>query len=272
MLRYGFIAAGNIIQAMHRGAELNSAYNPAEIGIYDINEAVRDSYAKKGYVTYDKMSDLIDNSDTLVLGVTPKVAGLVIDELAASYRPNQLLLTVVTGVEQDWYKEHLGEDSKVVICMPNMSSQVGEGSFAVSRSENCSDEDVKKATEILNMCGHVEEIPDGMMAEVLPFNGSAPGFFYHIANLMAEEAKKLGLDPDTAVKLFAQTMKGSGEMILNSDISLKDLEKALRLPGGATVTALEKIESMGFDDLYHEFVNTSVERCRELGQTSASKA
>lgn len=269
MLRYGFIAAGNIIQAMHKGAELNSAYDPSEIGIYDINEELRNSYAKRGYVTFDKMGDLIDNSDVLVLGVTPKVAGLVIDELAASYRPGQLLLTVVTGVEQDWYKEHLGKDSKVVICMPNMSSQVGEGAFAVSRSVNCSDEDVKKATEILSLCGLVEEVPDGMMAEVLPFNGSAPGFFYHIANLMVEEAKKLGLDSDTAVKLFAQTMKGSGEMILNSDLSLKDLETALRLPGGATVTALEKIESLGFDDLYREFVNVSVERCKELGHQRA---
>ena len=82
---------------------------------------------------------------------------------------------------------------------------------------------------------------------------------------MVKEAKELGLDPETAVRLFAETMKGSAEMILSSDTSLEDLEKALRLPGGATVTALEKIESMGFDAMYHEFVKVSVEHCRELG-------
>ena len=92
--------------------------------------------------------------------------------------------------------------------MPNMSSQVGEGAFAVSRSEACTDEDVDKVCAILRSCGLVEEIPDGMMAEILPFNGSAPGFFYHIANLMVKEAKELGLDPETAVRLFAETMKG----------------------------------------------------------------
>ena len=27
MLRYGFIAAGNIIRSMHRGAEMNEDYN-----------------------------------------------------------------------------------------------------------------------------------------------------------------------------------------------------------------------------------------------------
>ncbi len=79
------------------------------------------------------------------------------------------MLTVVTGVEQPWYTEHLGEDCKVVICMPNMSSQVGEGAFAVSRNTNCTDEDVERVTAILRSCGLVEEIPDGMMAEILPF-------------------------------------------------------------------------------------------------------
>ncbi len=265
MLRYGFIAAGNIIRAMHRGAEMNADYNPAEIGIYDINEEVRKDYASRGYTTFDNMKELIDNSEMLVLGVTPKVVGFIIDELAANIRKDQVMLTVVTGVEQSWYAEKIGEGYKIVICMPNMSSQVGEGAFAVSRSEACTDEDVKNVTAILSSCGLVEEIPDGKMAEILPFNGSSPGFFYHIANLMKKEAADLGLDPENAVRLFAETMKGSAEMILSSDISLEDLEKALRLPGGATVTALEKIESMGFDKMYHEFVKVSVEHCRELG-------
>ena len=37
MLRYGFIAAGNIIRAMHRGAELNAEYKTSEIGIFLIS-------------------------------------------------------------------------------------------------------------------------------------------------------------------------------------------------------------------------------------------
>ena len=99
MLRYGFIAAGNIIRSMHRGAEMNEDYNPAEIGIYDINEEVRKDYAARGYKTFDSMKELIDNSEMLVLGVTPKVVGFIIDELAENYRPDQVMLTVVTGVE-----------------------------------------------------------------------------------------------------------------------------------------------------------------------------
>lgn len=265
MLRYGFIAAGNIIRAMHRGAELHEDYDPSEIGIYDVNEEVLNDYASRGYVTFHSMKELAGHSEMLVLGVTPKVAGLIAGELKECYRPGQLMLSVVTGVEQPWYTELLGEDCKVVICMPNMSSQVGAGAFAVSRNQNCTDEDVYKVTAILRACGIVEEIPDGKMAEILPFNGSAPGFFYHISNLMVKEAERYGLDPEKAIRLFAQTMKGSAEMILSSDISLKDLETALRLPGGATVTALEKIESMGFDAMYEEFVRVSVEHCKKLG-------
>ena len=57
MLRYGFIAAGNIIRAMHRGAEMNKDYNPAEIGIYDINEEVRKDYAARGYEVFELVQE-----------------------------------------------------------------------------------------------------------------------------------------------------------------------------------------------------------------------
>ena len=76
MLRYGFIAAGNIIRCMHRGAEMNEDYNPAEIGIYDINEEVRKDYAARGYKTFDSMKELIDNSEMLVLANEEVVNGV----------------------------------------------------------------------------------------------------------------------------------------------------------------------------------------------------
>ena len=34
------------------------------------------------------------------------------------------------------------------------------------------------------------------------------------AGVLVKEAAKYGLDPDTAIRLFAQTMKGSAQMIL----------------------------------------------------------
>jgi pyrroline-5-carboxylate reductase len=36
------------------------------------------------------MKELIDNSEMLVLGVTPKVVGFIIDELAENYRPGDV--------------------------------------------------------------------------------------------------------------------------------------------------------------------------------------
>ncbi len=70
---------------MHRGGELHADYNPSEIGIFDINENVRKDYASRGYKTFDNMTELVNNSEMIVLGVTPKVVGLIIDELKACY-------------------------------------------------------------------------------------------------------------------------------------------------------------------------------------------
>lgn len=104
------------------------------------------------------------------------------------------------------------------------------------------------------------------MNEVVALNGSAPGYFYHMANVIVEEAVKMGFDKITAMRLFAQTMKGSAETLLNSGMSGELLESKLRLPGGTTLAALDKMDELGFDTCLQEGVKACVNRCKELSQ------
>ena len=104
------------------------------------------------------------------------------------------------------------------------------------------------------------------MTEVVAFNGSAPGYFYHMANVVVKEALKYGFDENTAARLFAQSMKGSAETILNSGMTIDTLEGKLRLPGGTTIAALDKMEELGFDRCLQEGLKACIDRCRELGK------
>ena len=76
----------------------------------------------------------------------------------------------------------------------------------------------------------------------------------------------MGMDENTALRLFAQTMKGSAETLLSSGMSAEALENKLRLPGGTTLAALDKMDELGFDTCLKEGVKACVDRCRELGQ------
>nr|WP_201767300.1 pyrroline-5-carboxylate reductase dimerization domain-containing protein [Sporomusa ovata] len=177
-----------------------------------------------------------------------------------------VFLSLTAGIDIKWYQERLGKSCKVIRCMPTITAQVGLGAFAVSRAETVSDNDYKEVERFLSSCGIVEEIPESLMCEVVSINGSAPAYFYHMTRVILEEAVYMGFNESSALRLFAQTMKGSAEMLLNSGMSVEILEDKLRLQGGTTLTALDKMDALGFDCCLKEGVKACVSRCKELGK------
>lgn len=260
------IGGGNIVRAILAGVEKGGAFSNSEIGVFDISETVRAEFSAKGYEVYESIGQLVSGAPVVLMAVTPQVIGSVIEEVKGAFHKDTVILSVVAGITNQWYQEHLGMDCKVVRCMPTLTAQVGMGAFAVSHTDSVSEEDYKKVEKFLGSCGILEEIPEKLMTEVVAFNGSAPGYFYHMTRVIVEEAVRLGFERETAIRLFAQTMKGSAQTILDSGMSVETLEGKLRLPGGTTVAALEKMEELGFDSCLSEGVKACVDRCIELGK------
>ncbi|MDO4289269.1 MAG: pyrroline-5-carboxylate reductase dimerization domain-containing protein [Eubacterium sp.] len=265
-VKIGFIGAGNIVQAILTGVEKSGAYAPGEMGIFDIAEPVKAQMADRGYAVFDGIDALVAASEVAVVAVTPQVIGSVAGDIKAGLAEDTVLLSLAAGISNSWYEEHLATSCKVVRCMPTLTAQAGLGAFAVTPSKNINGQDYAKVKAFLESCGIIEEIPEHLMSEVVPINGSAPAYFYHMAALVAKEAAAWGFNEQTAIRLFAETMKGSAETLLSSGMSPQELEDKLRLPGGTTLAALDKMDALGFDHCFTEGLKACAERCRELGQ------
>lgn len=262
----GFIGAGNIARAILTGVDKGGVFKREEIGIFDVVEAVREEFKEKGYQVYESVEELVKQSDMTVVAVTPQVIGKVAPQIKEGISEEKVILSLAAGISTEWYKEHLGGEYKVVRCMPTLTAQECMGSFAVSKADAVNEKDFEQADRFLSSCGIVEQIPENLMDEVVPLNGSAPGYFYHMARVIADEGEKMGFDRTTALRLFAQTMKGSAETILNSGMTIETLEDKLRLPGGTTLAALDKMDELGFDKCIVEGVRACAKRSKELGE------
>ncbi|MBI4858529.1 MAG: NAD(P)-binding domain-containing protein [Acetobacterium woodii] len=261
-----FIGAGNIVKAMLGGVAMSGCYAMEQIGIFDVSQQVRDDYKKEGYMVFETIEDLVKGAPLVVVAVTPQVIGLIIDQIKSVLSEETVLISLAAGINNIWYQQRLGESCKVVRCMPTLPAQVGLGAFAVSSADTITDTDFCEVEKFLSSCGIIEEIPETLMCEVVPINGSAPAYFYHMAHVIVEEAGKMGLDKKIVLRLFAQTMKGSAEMLMNSGMSAEELEGKLRLPGGTTIAALEKMDELGFDTCLKEGIKACVDRCKVLAQ------
>ena len=263
--KIGFIGAGNIVQAILKGVKKEKGYPPAEIGIFDVSQAVRNSYQENGYCVFESIKELVVNTNIVVVAVTPQVIDTITSDIKEALSDNNIILSLTAGVSINWFQEQLGSSCKVVRCMPTLTAQVGLGAYAVSYSHLDSDREYIEIKKFLKTTGIVEMISESLMCEVVPFTGSAPMYFYHMAKVIVKEAIDLGFDENTALQLFAQTMKGSAEMLLNSDISPDELEEKLRLPGGTTMALLDKMDELNFDNCLTESIKACVIRCKELG-------
>ena len=262
----GFIGAGNITRAIVEGAGKGGTYSTGQIGIFDISEKVLNDFAAKGYTVYKSIEELVKGVSVVVVAVTPQVIGSIIPQIKSAVSSETVFLSLAAGISNHWYQQRLGQECKVVRCMPTLTAQAGIGAFAVTRANTVSDGDYQEIERFLTSCGIVEEIPESLMCQVVPINGSAPGYFYHMTRVVVAEAVRMGLDQNTALRLFAQTMKGSAEMLLSSGLGPEELEGKLRLPGGTTLAALDKMEALGFDQCLVEGIRACASRCEELGK------
>lgn len=262
----GFIGAGNIVKAILAGIDKGGKFTHDKIAIFDRKESAREKFKSDGYIVYNSIDELVKNSPISVVAVTPQAIRSIIPGIKDGITEKTVFLSVVAGISIQWYKENINEHCKVVRCMPTLTAQEGMGSFAVCKSDNTTDEEFKEVENFLSSCGILEKIPENLMDEVVPLNGSAPGYFYHMANIIANEGEKMGFDKDVALRLFAQTMKGSAETILNSGMSIETLESKLRLKGGTTIAALDKMDELGFEKCIVEGVRACVARSKELGK------
>ena len=266
--KIGCIGGGNIVRAMLSGVDAgDKGFSPSEVGIFDINQHVLDAYAAKGYQTYASITELVQNSRIVLVAVLPQVIRSITPELRDARVAGNVFLSVPPGITTGWFEENLGADVKSVQCTPTLTAQVGMGAYSIDASKNLAPEDYAEVRAFLESSGIVEDIPGDKMAEVTPIAGCAPAYFYHMADVVVREAVAMGLDEKASLNLFAQTMKGSAEMLLNiGDETPKDLEKKLLLPGAATLMAINKMVELGFDEAITEGIKAAVAQCAVLGK------
>ena len=82
---------------------------------------------------------------------------------------------------------------------------------------------------------------------------------------MADAGVKMGLPRDLAYSLAAQTMVGSGQMVLKTGSHPAKLKDDVCSPGGSTITAVNELEQSGLRGSIMKAVEAAAKRCHQLG-------
>ncbi len=261
------IGGGNMTRALIGGL-LRQGMDPALITVAEPNEATRAALERDfDIATTTDNNAAIAHARVVVLAVKPqimaKVAGALAPALQA-WRP--LVISVAAGIRAAALLSWIGTGVPVVRAMPNRPALVGAGATGLYANASVDANGRELAGQLLAAAGVVVWVPNEDDLElVTALSGSGPAYFFRLAEVMAEKAVAMGLDPAVARQLAAQTLAGAGALVAAEaapDLARMSAEVASK--GGTTEAALNRFAALGLDRLVAEAMQAAATRSREL--------
>lgn len=264
MRKLGFLGAGNMGSAIIKGIVKSGL--KVELFAYDKDTEKLEDIKKYGVKPCESETELAGKCGYILLAVKPQVLGEVLDKLKGTVDERHVFISICAGISSEFIKAHTCGGVRTAIVMPNTPAMLGVGASAVARDENISDEEFEFAKKVIGSCGLVKEIPMDKMKEIICINGSSPAFIYLFAKGFVDYAKEAGIDRNTALELFAQSLIGSAKMLTDSGMNVDELIKQVSSPGGTTLAGIDKLNEGKLTEIVMEACRACTKRAYELAE------
>lgn len=267
-MKIGFIGLGNMAEAMIRGLLRKKIVAPEEICGADANAKLADARAAEFGIRSLGSDNLAvaKEADYLVLAVKPQFAAEAIHSFRQGLSPDHaaVIISIMAGKSLEWIEEAFGAEQKIVRCMPNTAALVGEAITAVTPNALMTEEETKKALEIIGSFGRASIVPEHLMDAVVGVSGSAPAYVFMFIEAMADAAVEYGMPRKQAYEFAAQAVYGSAKLMLETGKHPGELKDMVCSPAGTTIAAVRVLEENGFRGTVMDAVEAAAERSKEL--------
>ncbi|XP_040566741.1 pyrroline-5-carboxylate reductase 2 [Lepeophtheirus salmonis] len=266
-MRIGFIGAGKMALALARGFAEKMKPNAILASSPASDEVFLKEFRSHGFDTYHSNEFVARNVDTVILATKPSILPTIFKELHDTIQPNQLLISIAAGIPIKMIQESLsmGDTLKVIRVMPNTPSLVNEGVSIYSLNHQCDLKDQKIIEEMFSCVGSIYKIDETLIDAATGISGCGPGYMYLVIEAMGDAGVKQGLPRDLAYKLAAQTMIGSGKMVLQTGQHPAVLKDSVCSAGGSTIAGISALENEGVRGAFIKAVEVATLKCKDLG-------
>jgi pyrroline-5-carboxylate reductase len=265
-----FIGGGNMASALIQGLLATGTARPQQIRVSDVwpegLATLRDRHGIE--TTQDNLEACA--SQVVVLSVKPQVFPALLPELAPHLNEDKLVISIAAGVPLAAIEARL-PGARVIRAMPNTPALVSAGATALARGTRATAADVQLASAIFASVGRIVEVADSDMDAVTALSGSGPAYVFLLVEALTNAGAQLGLAPEVAATLAAQTIYGAGKLLHESDEPPSELRRKVTSPGGTTAAGIAALEKHDFAGVIAACLRAARDRGRELGDAAAKQ-
>ena len=153
----------------------------------------------------------------------------------------KLVVSVAATLPLNFLKKTVPE-AKFVRIMPNLAALVQAAYVAYTCDTDVTQKDKKEVKALLDMMGMSQEIDEKYMDAITAISGSGPGYLSIIVEAIMYAGLKVGLPRNVALNSAAQTVLGTGKLIIELKEDPAKIRDMVTTPGGTTISAIYELE------------------------------
>lgn len=265
MKKIAFIGAGNMASAIVGGIISSNISNPSDISLYDKNPQQYSKFNSNCFHAYS-IDEALNRADYIFLSVKPQNIKDVLNEIKnCKNLNNKIFVSICAGITIESIENLLG-NVKIARAMPNTPLLIGQGTTGLCKNNLISDEEFNTVYEIFSSSGFVATVNESDMNNVTALTGSSPAYVYLFVKALVDGANILGFNNENVIKMVCNTLIGSANMILNSDLSLDELIRMVTSPKGTTEKALIEFNNNNFCEIVYKAMKSCADRADELSK------
>ena len=265
--KLALIGSGNMGCAMVGALLRQEEIPPEQITASDPFPEQRQAVATRyGVRTTGSNSEAVEGADILLLAVKPQVLSKVFSQLRGRIPENCLLFSIVAGTPiaalQKGFKH-----GPVIRAMPNTPAQISSGMTVWTDSKEVTEAQRQQARVILQSMGKelYVELEDSLnMATAV--SGTGPTYAFLLAEGLVDAAVHLGFSRREARMIVLETLKGSVDFALQSDLHLAQLRNMVTSPGGTSAEAIYQLDKGGIRTILSKAVWAAYQKSQLLGR------
>ena len=275
MKNIGFIGAGQMGEAIFSGFLKSCAVSADHIFVSCRTQEKADAVAARypgvrTMVSADEagVAQLVDASDIVVIATIPQIADFILPAVNKAADPaRHLIISIMGGFTCAKVEESIPE-TPVICVQPNTPMSVLEGAAAIAGGKNATREQIDEILSLFGHLGTAMEVDERLMDAFTAISGCGPAFCAQFVCGLADGAVAAGLPRQQAIMVAAQTLVGTGKMILESGIHPEILKDNVCSPGGTTIAGSIYLEQQGFRGTAAGAVDALIKRMHRVVEES----
>lgn len=262
-MKLAILGGGNLGAAIARGVVKSKLSTPSAITITRRHLPKLEQFKFDGYQVTSDNAAAVKGAAVVILAVQPKQLDALIGEIASALTPEQIVVSVITGVSTEEIAAQLKKKMAIVRAMPNTAVAIGESMTCIC-ARDASEQQLAEVNRLFKSVGETMIIEERLMKAATVLAASGIAFFMRYIRAASQGGIQLGFDAEEAQLIAGQTAKGAASLLLANE-SHPELEiDKVTTPEGCTIAGLNEMEHQGLSSALIKGIITSFDKINTI--------